>query len=129
MIKRIYFICDYTNRNGYKIGDLLNYKYYDLVNVKDEATFSIIIDNEVFFSTSGFNILEFLQQIASWEIHKGDMIYNCIDTEDNPLISFIEKDGLYTLHSPWQKFECNDKFSFSDLISVKEILTINTESV
>lgn len=122
MIKKIHFICDYPNRNCYKFEDLPSYKYYDLVNEIDEATFRIEIDNKVFFNTSGFNILEFLQQIAFWEIHKGNMIYNCIDTDDNPLISFTEEDGLYTIQSPWQEFECNDKFSFSDLISVKEIL-------
>lgn len=122
MINKIHFICDYQNHNGYVFEDLLNYQYYDLVNVIDEATFRIEIDNKVFFNTSGFNILEFLQQIAFWEIHKGNMIYNCIDTDDNPLISFTEEDGLYTIQSPWQEFECNDKFSFSDLISVKELL-------
>lgn len=126
MIKKIHFICDYSNRNGYKLIDLPNYQYYDLVGVENEATFSIKINNNTFFSDSNFNILEFLQQIAFWEINKGDMKYNCVDTDDNPLISFIEENGLYTIHSPWQKFECNDKFSFADLISVKEILTVNT---
>ncbi len=55
-------------------------------------------------------------------INRGNMVYNCIDTDDNPLISFIEEDGLYRINSTWQKFECKDRFSFSDLISVKEIL-------
>jgi len=122
MSKKIDFICDYSNRNNYKFKDLLNYKFYDLINVEDEATFTIKIDNKVFFSTTGFNILEFLQQVAQWEITKGDMIYNCVDTDDNPLISFIEEDGLYTIHSTWQEFECKEKFYFSDLIPVKDIL-------
>lgn len=122
MNRKIEFICDYINRKNYNYNDLLNCKFYDLICVEDEATFTIKIENKVFFSTEGFNILEFLQQIAKWEISRGDMIYNCIDTEDNPLISFIEEDGLYKVNSTWQEFECKDKFSFEDLISVKEIL-------
>ncbi len=122
MSEGIRFICDYVNSKHYKFNDLLNYEYYDLVKVEDEATFTIKIDNKTFFTTSGFNVLEFLQQIAQWETDKGDMLYNCIDTDENPLISFIENEGLYTISSPWQEFECNYKFTFSDLISVKEIL-------
>lgn len=122
MSKRICFICDYVNSKHYEFNDLINCKYYDLINAENEATFTIKINDKVFFSTSGFNILEFLLCIAQWEINKGDMIYNCIDTNDNPLISFIEEDGFYRIHSAWQEFECKEKFDFSELISVKEIL-------
>lgn len=122
MSGKIEFICDYINRKNYNYNDLLKCKFYDLICVEDEAVFTIKIDNKVFLSTDGFNILEFLQQVAKWEIGRGDMIYNCIDTEDNPLISFIEEDGLYRISSTWQRFECTDKFDFADLISVKEIL-------
>ncbi len=122
MDKMIRFICNYENNKHYKYENLLNYAFYDLVNIEDEATFTIEIDHKTFFTTSGFNILEFLQQIAQWEMNKGDMLYHCVDTDDNPLISFIEKDGLYTISSPWQKFECKDEFCFSDLISVREVL-------
>lgn len=122
MSKRICFICDYVNSKHYEFNDLINCKYYDLINAENETTFTIKINDKVFFSTFGFNILEFLLCIAQWEINKGDMIYNCIDTNDNPLISFIEEDGFYRIHSAWQEFECKEKFDFSELISVKEIL-------
>lgn len=122
MVNNIRFICDYVNHNNYKLEDLPDFKYYDLVSVEEEATFTIEINDKVFFSTEYFNVLEFLQQVAIWKENKGNMIYNCVDTDDNPLISFVKSDDMYEVRSTWQKFECKEKFSFSDLIAVEEIL-------
>ena len=44
-----------------------------------------------------------------------EMVYNCIDTEDNPLIHFTENNGLWFVKSPWQKFECNLAFTRVEL--------------
>lgn len=129
MIRKIRFICNYVNRKNYHLEDLPNYKFYDLVSTAEEATFSIEINDRIFFSTEYFNVLEFLQQIAIWKENRGNMIYNCVDTDDNPLLSFIELDGAYEIRSTWQRFECKEKFLFSDLIVVEEILNTRDGSL
>lgn len=119
----IRFICDFDNMDHYTPDDLLRLDYPKLTDEKYESLFTIEISGKEFFSESYINTLELLQQIEKWKLEKGDFLYNCIDTEDNPLLSFVkEKDGLYSIKSPWQKFECCEHFDYNDLINIEEIL-------
>ena len=78
---------------------------WDLLKV--EGKFQIFIEEELFFEEPLFSVMEFLWQAKQWRSDgmKGDMEYNSIETEDNPLILFrkAEEDG-WQLVSPWQSF-------------------------
>lgn len=81
-----------------------------------EGDFEITVNSAKFFSEPYFSILEFLRDALNWVQRKSpEMIYNCIDTEDNPLIHFTENEGLWFVKSPWQKFECNLAFTREEL--------------
>ena len=42
--------------------------------------------------------------------------YNSVETEENPLISFICKNEKYNIHSPWQLFESHELFTKQQLV-------------
>lgn len=50
------------------------------------------------------------------------MLYNCIEAEDNPLISFIFTNQGWKIKSPWQLFECADFLSKEELLKSVENL-------
>ena len=88
--------------------------YPDLIS--DEVHFTIIIENRKFFEEPNFPIYEFMYFVDEWIEEKlEDMNYIAIDTEDNPLISFIKRDGGYKINSPWQLF------SYDKLLAREEI--------
>ena len=65
-----------------------------------------------------YYIFEFFRDARNWlscENKTKDMLYNCIETEDNPLISFTERDGEWVVQSPWQKYECDISFVRQEL--------------
>lgn len=89
----------------------------DIDRLKYDATFSIWIDNKLFFHVDDFIIFDFLYYFYLWKNNEStsDFHYNCIETEDNPLISFVKKDDLWYLYSTWQNFELHhpiDKYAF-----------------
>ena len=92
--------------------------YPDILNF--EGIFSIEIDNKPYFFEPHFSVFEFLMFTNKWinNIDKTkNMLFNCIDTEDNPLISFINRNGKWHIYSPWQLFECNTAFSREELVA------------
>lgn len=83
-----------------------------------EGVFRIIIDSKIFFEDEYFIINEFLRDAISWIENcdkEKNMIYTCIDTEDNPLISFENHNSNWSIRSPWQKYECNILFTREEL--------------
>ena len=84
--------------------------------LKYEGNFSIEIDNKVFFHEADFSIFEFLLYTDKWKTLDCDMLYDCIDTDDNPLISFIKNGELFYVNSPWSLFECKQGFTKKELL-------------
>lgn len=94
-----------------------------------EGVFEIIIDNEVFFFDEYFLVFEFLNSALKWMELDGEseMHYHCIDTNDNPLISFLPVPShLWTINSPWQKFQCQTLFTKEELYHAIERLRQST---
>lgn len=88
---------------------------YDLLN--PVVNLVIEINSEKFFEEPYFPVLEFLQQVMLWKEQSSDFYYNSLEAEeDNPLISFVSENGLFRIHSPWQKFKCNELFSKDDIL-------------
>lgn len=108
---------------------ILNTRYEQWHNDKSfkvleyEGDLEITINSTTFFSEPHFIILEFLRDAHKWVQGKTrEMIYNSIETEDNPLIYFTEKDGNWYVQSPWQKYECDFAFTRNELeIAVLEL--------
>ncbi|MCR5067639.1 MAG: hypothetical protein K6A14_06225 [Erysipelotrichaceae bacterium] len=97
--------------------DLKSLRYPALISECFNCDFAIRVDGRTFFecSDNDFPLMEFLKQAYAWKENR-DFTYQSIETEDNPLISFVrEADGLYSIHSPWQKFECLEHFKFEQL--------------
>ena len=77
-----------------------------------DGPFRITIEGRVWFEES-LAVLEFLRDAVPWALagrnpkrSSSSMEYDCVETEDNPLIAFVlEADGWY-VRSPWQNFEC-----------------------
>ncbi len=82
-----------------------------------EVDFSIIINGQLFFDEPNFPVLEFLHFVNIWK-DKGNhsFEYISIETEENPLISFICKNDMFLISSPWQLFECKTEFTKEQLI-------------
>lgn len=116
-----------NNKIKITLDELLELKYPELIAEKYDCDFCIEIDGKTFFNCDGntFALMEFLQGAVGWIYKKDSFFYNSIETEDNPLISFVkEDDGLYSVRSPWQKFECNEHFTFDELKTVLDLADI-----
>lgn len=90
---------------------------------KYEADFRIIVNGKVFFHEPNFPLLEFLHSVNDWRNQGvGSLEYVSIETEDNPLISFISEKDMWVVYSPWQLFECETKFTKEQLLSALDAL-------
>lgn len=108
------FIC-----TGNKIDKRLSkIKYPDLLHY--EIQFVIMIDSQEYFCDNYFPFLEFLHEIKPWLNDEfDDFIFECTDTEDNPLISILKKDNMqYKITSTWELFN-NDVLFSKDTIKAE----------
>ena len=83
-----------------------------------EGEFKILIDSKIYFEDEYFLIKEFLRDAISWARNcdkEKNMNYICIETEDNPLISFENQQTNWKINSPWQKFQCDSCFARQEL--------------
>ena len=85
---------------------------------------SIWIGDQQFCEEPDFPVLDFLYTVYKWKLSKDneDFIYNCIETEDNPLISFKREKNVWTICSPWQLFECKKKFTKDEIVNALDNL-------
>lgn len=93
-----------------------NHKSYDYLEYEGE--FEVTINSKTFFQEPYFMVLEFLRDALDWVSYENKtepMLYNSIETEENPLISFIERSGKWHVQSPWQKHECDITFTRGEL--------------
>lgn len=90
-------------------------KYPELL--LEENDFRIIINGKLFFHDTYFPVLEFLFYAKKWtKMNSASFEYNSVETEENPLISFICKNEKYNIHSPWQLFESHELFTKQQLV-------------
>ena len=82
-----------------------------------DASLSIIIDCEVFYSEELFSIVEFASQLAKWcKDTGGDFLYESIETDENPMISFVRQaNGDFVIVALDSDFQ-SDKFWSRDLL-------------
>ncbi len=94
-------------------------KLSEIQRLKYDMSFSIWIDNQRFFWEPDFPIFDFLYNVHKWKLSKDneDFFYNCIETEDNPLICFTKKKNMWVFFSPWQLFECKKEFTKEEIVS------------
>lgn len=108
----------------YKNINTIPNKYPELIRY--EVDFKILINKKLFFEEQSFPLLEFLYFANQWKkLGNGSFEYVSIETDDNPLISFICQDEaceLFFIYSPWQLFECKTIFSKSELYNALEAL-------
>lgn len=82
-----------------------------------------MINNQVFFEEPNFPVLEFWYFTNSWREKECELFeHNSMETEDNPLISLLQHDCGWTIHSPWQQFECEVQFAKEELLRALDIL-------
>lgn len=101
------------NSNTY-LPSKLPTKYPEIL--KYDGCFKIIIDDKIYFEDNEFCIYEFIYYITKWlNCENRAMEYNCVDTEENPLISFTPYENQWKISSPWQNFKNNVLFSADEL--------------
>ena len=105
-----------------KIGKKFDYetdRYPGMIEVVGDLR--IEVNEKTFFSQPYFPVIEFIRTLEKWD-KNNNMLYNCIEAEDNPLISFIFTNQGWKIKSPWQLFECADFFSKEELLKSIENL-------
>ena len=96
-------------------------KYPELLRY--EGKFTIKIENRIFFYESDFPIFEFILFVDDWiKNDREKMLYNSMELDDNPLISFYKKDEGWIIESKWQLFVCKISFKRKDLEREIELL-------
>ena len=96
------------------IKDFVKMPLIDIMN--DDRHFTIFVDDQTFFDDIYFPIREFIKYALDWSKNStNNFIYNTVDSNENPLLSFCKlKDG-WKLESVWQKFECNNIFTKNEV--------------
>lgn len=87
--------------------------------LKEECYFSIIIDGKVFFEEPYFPIFEFLYAYINWD-KTSNFQYITLETDDNPLISFVNTNDIWNIDSPWKRFCCEKTFTINELVNAVE---------
>lgn len=104
--------------------DFVAVEYPNILDVVGDLT--IEINKEIFFKQPYFPVLEFIRTLEKWD-KESDMFYNCIETEDNPLISFIYSNRGWVVKSPWQLFESKELFSKEELLAAVNDLMLSVK--
>lgn len=115
------FFC--SNNVRYDINKILLLNYSELLS--EEHKFCIKIDGKVFFEQPYFPIVELLYHYAMWD-RKKSFIYNSIESNENPLLSFKQNIIGWKIDSVWKKFECKEHFCLDDIITAFESLCNKT---
>ena len=116
----IEFLCDYHLENGVdKISQLEYSKLLDEGN-----NFCVKINGKVFFEQPLFPVMEFLYFYLKWD-KKQDFIYNTIESEENPMISFKRGISGWRIDSVWKQFDCKERFRVEDFIMAVEKMIDN----
>ncbi|NLB81902.1 MAG: hypothetical protein GX800_09930 [Clostridiaceae bacterium] len=116
----IEFLCDYHLENGVdKISQLEYSKLLDEGN-----NFCVKINGKVFFEQPLFPVMEFLYFYLKWD-KKHDFIYNTIESEENPMISFKRGISGWRIDSVWKQFDCKERFRVEDFIMAVEKMIDN----
>ena len=95
-----------------------------------EVPFTIFINNHIFFQDQYFPILEFLLSVRTWINDDADInyFYHTLESDENPLLSFITHNSLWKIVSTWQEFNCpfilKKKDIVEEIISIMEVLNI-----
>jgi hypothetical protein len=119
----IEILCEYN-----KIIELEKIKYLNYFQqLSTECWFCIKVDHKVFYEQSQFPLLEFLFFYANWNNNgKHDFIYNTLESDANPMISFTRKHGKWILESPWKLFNCKTNFTINHFVNaVNKMIDIN----
>lgn len=104
--------------------DFVAIGYPDILDVVGDLT--IEINKELFFKQPYFPVLEFIRTLEKWD-KESNMFYNCIETEDNPLISFIYCKRGWLIKSPWQLFESKELISKEELLAAINDLMLSVK--
>lgn len=108
------------------INNIKKLKYKDLLKI--ECYFCIKVNGRVFFEEPLFPLLEFLYFYKKWSLNRDqDFIYNTIESEDNPLITFKKYKNGWKIDSTWKRFQCNMVFTIEDLIHAVDNLIYTIE--
>ena len=99
-------------------------KLSEMQRLNYDMGLSIWVDNQQFFWEPDFPVLDFLYTVYKWKTSKDneDFIYNCVETEDNPLISFTREKSMWMICSPWQLFECEKRFTKEEIVNALDVL-------
>lgn len=93
--------------------------------LQDDRSFRVIVNNRTFFHEPLFPILELVRCCRQWlKCPNGEFIYNTIESEENPLLTFRLHDSKWKVYSVWQKFECEQTFTLEEVKSfLKDIVS------
>lgn len=87
---------------------------YDIIRV--ERNFKIKVGERTFFHEPLFPILELVQYCLQWSKNANvSFVYNTIENDENPLLSFVPQKDTWKMYSVWQKFECETEFSSAEV--------------
>lgn len=81
--------------------------------IKHDFDFSIYIDDSLYFHEQEFPAFDFLFCLNQWLLKNTDedFEYNCIETDDNPLITVVCISNLWKINSKWENFHAEQSFS------------------
>ncbi len=91
--------------------EFMQMSYADILD--DDRHFVITVNNEVYFDDPYFPIREFVRYAIHWT--EKDFVYETEDDYQNPLSAFINHEHGWKMRSVWQKFECEDIFTFEEV--------------
>lgn len=116
-------VCEIEKKPKISASELKQMHLYDVI--RDERDFRILVDGKLFFHEPLFPVLELVQSCQMWAKNTStNFIYNTIESEENPILSFQKLKEGWNLKSVWQKFECERVYTDSEVISfVKTIVS------
>jgi hypothetical protein len=112
-------ICEVENRPKIQAAAFEKMNIHEIL--LDERDFRVIVNGHVFFDQALFPILELVQYCQLWlkthclKNNSVDFIYNTVESSENPLLTFQMVKNGWKLESVWQKFECDEVFSYTEV--------------
>ena len=84
--------------------------------IRCERSFDIYINGVLYFHDPLFPILEFVQYCQKWiQTDQKSFVYESVEYDEAPLLSFIQEEKGYRIQSIWEEFECTALFSSGEL--------------